>query len=431
MKITDPSLQLLSTLTLHVQFTDCQIAALLDSYIIYAFDNRFSFVHDNYSVLLKKTDGIHIELLGNQVKIGVPMSIAVKRTVGITGWSGRSQLVISMVSDYSIDKGWQLTTTSRISQLEWLTPPTVFNRFFSLSLKWITRLFDSRLKDKIASSIDEYISGQSDLKNGVNQMMNLLNSMVQKHAIVNHSLDINISEVLLSQITQSDNLSSCIVSGRGNIRLLPTYIPLEPRRVIPSFLSKDKIEKTSAMILSAHLSDLQLSAWLNAHKTGYAFEVNGYQIVIKSYNLHFTDEQLIINLSFDGSLEGKIQAQIRPIYDNDSRKIKVTDIVIDVTSGSIILKSIIFLLKSKIKAQIVEVLESGLDAHKDYFESKINSILSQELAPFGLNPKIALTDLQIEGMQLSDDSCYLGLAARGEAGVTLINNTKLLNKMLI
>ena len=197
-------------------------------------------------------------------------------------------------------------------------------------------------------------------------------------------LKINPKQFRINSIAaQGDSLN--ISLGLSAKPVISFEKPAEEPSWIPS-LGTYKQQPGFNIFLDAVLSYDSLSHILNNQVAGMQFTFKKLLIkkkfIIDSCRLYSTgNEKIIIKVNFSGTNKGIVYLLAKPVYNEATKTLEVTEVDFDIKSKNVLLGSADWLFDKKITKEISKYARFELKDYIDSAKLNINQQLNQELMP--------------------------------------------------
>lgn len=213
-------------------------------------------------------------------------------------------------------------------------------------------------------------------------------------------LKINPKQFRINSIgAQGDSLN--ISLGLSAKPVISFEKPAEEPSWIPS-LGTYKQPPGFNIFLDAVLSYDSLSHILNKQVAGMEFTFKKLLIkkkfIIDSCRMYSTgNEKIIIKLNFSGTNKGVVYLLAKPVYNEATKTLEVTDVDFDIKSKNVLLGSADWLFDKKITKQISHNAKFNLSGYIDSAKTTINKQLNQEWMK-GIRSNGAIKDIKLAGI---------------------------------
>jgi len=348
-------------------------------------DTRYKYVFRRSPLQIKATGtSLNFGFTGYYKLVG-STRVCVKGTV-VSPWTpackcgfgsdGERRVNVSFASAMSIQPDYKVKLSIRRNEPQALNKCEVC--FWG---KDITLQVLNGLKKELDSATTAMAAsyGTVDLKSRFQQVWDQLNKAYTIYGL--GWLQINPQKMRIDNLfAQNDSLN--INLGLSARPVISFEKPAEQSSWVPDIGDFNR-KPGFTIFLDAILNYDSLSHILNQQISGKQFDFNKGPVkktfIIKDCHLSGTgNEKLIIKVNFSGTDEGVVYFTGKPVYNNESHIIDVTDIDFDIKTKNVLMKAADWLFNKKITDEISRYARFDLTSYIDSAKVNINRQLNHE-----------------------------------------------------
>ena len=325
-------------------------------------------------VAISKTEAASIEFLGRQVLTTLPVSIGLSKKTIINNINAGGSLELNFVTTMDMDSSWNLVTRTSLEHYEWVEEPELSLGVFKLSIGSLANNIIDKSKAEFESQIDKSINEQLSYKDKILDLLKVAEKPILLDTIIGSWFSFKPSRVFMSDIYNAEHWASGNITVQGKTHISETKPDVIPGIKLPTFKWETELDKNSSVNLVLDISYEHINNYINANYGGKTFSGDGKNITLHNFKLESSGEKLAVIADVSGSFNGQIMLLGQPVYDNDNQVFYTDDIEVNVSTNNVFHKAGAWLLKSKIKNQLKQVLRFSI---KDNIETVSEQLKTQ------------------------------------------------------
>lgn len=382
---------------------------------------------DDLKYKIWKTGAITFNEKNGKIISSFPLKIdgSYKYGVSALGLSDTKKFSMNGVVEIESDTqlvNFKLTTRSHITSIKWKESPSIELFGKSVAITYLVNPALYFMKQKISSTIDVKITEYGDLKPYVIEGI----KTICKPILVNEAYE---SWFYMTPIeiysTTARVKNNSIHINLGLKCTVNTSIGIQPKDNFNANKLSFKVVKNIPTDFNINLA--AVSTYQSAGKVitqnfkGEEFGSGNKKIVINNVALWENNNKIVIELSVEGSINGKIFLTGIPIFDKESEEIRFEDLAYELSTKNILLKSANWLVKSlvlnKIKENCSYSLKANLKEGKETFDNYLDNYSPSE----GVYINGQTHSLTFEKLEFNQIGIVAFMNAKGEMKVTIEN----------
>ncbi len=377
-------------------------------------------LNDGDKMMLKaeKRDDITLSAEGQSIKYRVPVKVWVKYDIGITKLEANGEIALSLKTDFTIDRDWNLATVTNIEKYEWLKQPKLQMGSMGVPVGFIANIVLNQSKAVITKSIDDLVSESFNLREQVEATWKQMFDPVLVAPEYNTWLLVNPQNIGMTPlVTDKESISSIIfIESRPKVNLGEKPKSLKINQ-LPPFVMRDTTESDFVVHLKTDVPFTEAERIAKAELLGETFSEGKRSVKIEDIELYGQGTKLIINTRLSGSYNGNIYLSGRPFYDAKKNTVDIKELDFTLETRNFLYKSAAWLLKGTLRKRI----EENMNFLVDYNLTEMKKQLQTQLTNYKITQSITLDgdldELYIRDAFLAPESIRVEVALKGKVNV--------------
>jgi len=357
--LNDNKLSQISYVSIPINISQAELTKTINHQIpnVVYDDNDMS--DDGMTVRAKIIDDVSIQIENELVRYAVPLSLKIKKDIGISNVNAGGEISLDFVTKYVLSDDWNVTTETTLEGYDWIQKPVVKLGIVKLSIKSIANSILKNTTPVITKAIDEQAAQALDLRGSITSLWYEMQKSQLLYEDYDAYLQINPQQIDMLPLNFEDNR----IKSAINIKCKPKVTmgfgaPYEERTDLPDI------------------------NWIDT-------ECNDFSI-----NL---------NTVMDFDLMQKIA------LDN----IKGMDFEVGKPKNKVVFKGIVFFFKKKIRKMVQDMINEQLNIVLKDTEQLLQSQLANYEVAQGVTIDGKLNALQIQDIFIGNEGIHLDVETDG------------------
>ncbi len=375
---------------------------------------------DGLMMKAAKNGDIKLTVSNHQVRYKVPLSLWIKKDIGITNVEAEGEITLNLITQYEIDENWTLNTETSIDHYEWQQQPVLKLGFVDLPIGMIGNAIVNRSKVTLAKLIDRQLKENFILKEYVSEAWR----QVQKPVLISdeHQLWVKIKPHAVS-MTPVNTIDSLIKSTIAIESLTEVIIgeqpPYDYQDTLPPFSVKEKVADDFRVNLFTQIPFAQAEQMAKKYIVGESFEAKGQKVTVEDLELYGQGDKVVVNAKLTGSYNGSVYMIGRPEYNERKNEIEIKDLKYELSTQNFLHKSLAWIFKKNIEKRLVDGMKFPLESNLQ----EIKRLVQQHLAYYEVTPNIILKgeldNLDLGHTVLNEEAIQVVISSKGRLNLEL------------
>jgi len=367
-----------------------------------ALGEKFSLPEYDIVMKLSKPGDATVEIEGKNILVNVPINIVVEKKTFLTTLKAQGTLEMTFLSNFDIDKRWNLKTNTQLSHHRWIEKPKLGVAGINIPIQYISDNVLKRSKSEIEKTIDQSIKENFQLQKSMAETITSI-SKPQKFsptilAWVQFEPEIfNLSPIKNSRFT-----------ARGKVRMLGStkFSTFEPKiafknGILPSVNWSDDIADSSSIRIISEIKTYDINTMLKENIEGQTFSSDGKSISLSNIvtNCDYTNFRVAADIS--GSINGQMLIAALPKYDKLTNKFELKIIDIKLKTKNVLHKAVAWIAEGKIRNEIEKRLIFNIDDQIVEVQKTINEYSKTLKEQHDMETNIKIGKVIIENYELT------------------------------
>lgn len=373
---------------------------------------------DKMMLRAEKAEDFTLRLEGQTIKYRVPVKIWVRYNAGFTNVEADGEIALNLNTDFSIDKDWNMETTTNIETYDWLQQPKLRLGGIKLPVRFIADIILKQSKKVITESIDQQVKDNFDLRNMVEGVWKQMFDPVLVAPEYNTWLLVNPQKIGMTPLVTNENIISSIISVESKPRISLGERP-EPMKVakLPTFAYRDTTNSDFVIRIRTDVPYEEAERLAKQELLGQTFSEGKRSVTIEDVELYGQGNKLIVNTKLTGSYNGSIYLTGRPYYDAKKNVVDIKDLDFTLETRNFLHKSAGWLLKGTLRKQIESNMNFLLDYNLEELKKQLQAQLKNYPITNGIYLNGELDELVIQDAFLAAEAIRVDIALRGRINV--------------
>ena len=369
-----------------------------------------------YSYKVFKAGNIKLELDGNKLVYTIPARI--KMTGSFLGLDDATTATgaIKFSTGFGIDPDWTMKTTTKLLGFKVFNNP----QFFGFSMKSIIQKTVARTRKLIEKTVDEEVAEFFPKKETLDKTW----KKIQQPYLV------------------SENYSAWLVTRPQNIRMTPlqgqnneivtnlgfdTYLDIKVGEkpfvnINPKIPELDQGAQGGSLFkiaIGTQIDYAKATEVLKKNFVGYSYNYKKKKkIVIRDIEVFGNGDKIVIGVTFDGNMEGKIYTTGTPAYDKASESIFIDNFEFDAKSKNALLNVAEIMVKGPFKKKMKEFMTISIRDELSETQKLIDEGLKENSFDDKLNFKCEIMKIEPKDILMNETGMQVMLSIIGESSLT-------------
>lgn len=382
---------------------------------------------DDLKVLLEKTGDLQLYFLDGKILTTLPLKATIQYRygtdrLGVKLFDTKTFVlngVVELHSEVHLTN-WKLSTKTKLEKINWVESPTMSMLGKPIPVTYLMNPAIKIFRGKIEKSIDDAIAKNVDFKPQVLQAM--------------------------QQISEPFTMSDAYEAWLQVIplELYTTQAILEPKEIViemglkcvmETTLGKKPIKKwqASSLVLKPVMSMPdqfqanvvavsnygEASRIVTKNFKGYTFEDGNRKVVVQEVQLWHQSGKMVIALTIQGSINGKIYLKGIPKYDAQTKEVFFEEMDYVLDTKNVLMKTADWLLSGMILKKIQKQCRYSIAPNLQEAEKQIKSYFNGYEPSKGVKVYGTLKSLDLDQFQLMQQGFVVFLKATGKVQVKI------------
>jgi hypothetical protein len=373
---------------------------------------------DNLRVRAVKQDDLRLGLEDEALTYRVPLDLWIQYDLGISKVEATGQITLDFKTAVELTRDWEVATQTEVTSYEWVQKPRIRLAGINLPIGLIADLVLRNSKNTIASSIDDLVKTQFDLRKTVQEAWQQMFEPALVSEEYNTWLVVNPQFIGMSPLEMSNNRirSTIYVESKPNVKVGEKPQPGFVRALPP--LAIAQVEASDFNLhLNTSISYDEAERLAKAQLVGEKFSYGKRSVTVEDLEFYGQNDRIIINTKLSGTYNGSIYLSGKPVYNTKKNSIDIKDLDYTLDTRNKLFRSASWLFKSTIKNKIEENFDFLLDYNLKDAQQQFKDQLREYKVAEGIILTGDLKDLSIEDAFLTPEGMIVDLALKGRLNV--------------
>jgi len=379
-----------------------------------------SFSGDNMKVTAIKNQNIRIGVQGNQINYRIPLDLTIIYDAGITTATASGEISMEFKTDFEIASTWGMVTKTEIVNYEWLRKPRLKMGIVDLPMGTVANIILRNGKNYIAGNIDKAVRNGLKLEQIIADTWKQMYEPILVSPEYNTWLQVNPQDIGMSPIVvRNDTLySQVIIESKPAVKVggRPQGLQALP---LPSFEPREETFEGFAISIGAQVSYEEAERIARQQLVGETFSYGKRQVKVNDIGLYGQEDKVIVSTALEGTYNGTIYLEGRPVYDLRKNAIEIKDLDYTLDTKSALYKSASWLLKGTIKNRIQDNINFLVDANLSESKEMMQKQLDNYPIAAGINLRGEVDELSIRDIYIVKDGLYADILLTGKMKITV------------
>jgi len=412
--LNDNKLSQISYVSIPINISQAELTKTINHQIpnVVYDDNDMS--DDGMTVRAKIIDDVSIQIENELVRYAVPLSLKIKKDIGISNVNAGGEISLDFVTKYVLSDDWNVTTETTLEGYDWIQKPVVKLGIVKLSIKSIANSILKNTTPVITKAIDEQAAQALDLRGSITSLWYEMQKSQLLYEDYDAYLQINPQQIDMLPLNFEDNR----IKSAINIKCKPKVTmgfgaPYEERTDLPDINWIDTECNDFSINLNTVMDfDLMQKIALDNIK-GMDFEVGKRKVRVEDLAIEKLGNKLKVVPTLSGAYDGKITFIGQPKYNKRKKEIELEDVKIDFTKNKVVFKGIVFFFKKKIRKMVQDMINEQLNIVLKDTEQLLQSQLANYEVAQGVTIDGKLNALQIQDIFIGNEGIHLDVETDG------------------
>jgi|APTNR8051073442_1049403.scaffolds.fasta_scaffold00320_24 hypothetical protein len=383
-------------------------------------DNSFT-DGDDMTLRATKRDLIRIQLDGMTLRYKTPLNLAIRYNTGVGKIDADGAIELEFRTDLSLNTNWSLQTVTTLEGYRWLETPRLRLGAISIPVSTIANYVLKRTQATLAAGIDEEIKESFQLERYIDQAWRMMFQPYEMSAEYKAWLTVNPVRMGMTPLdTRNGRIrSTVVVEARPDLAFGPRpsvgFVPALP----PFSFQALNTNQEFVVYVNSLITFEEAQRLARQSVQGMRFEQGNRHVEVKDIELYGQGDQMVVNLTLDGSYKGNIYLLGRPTFNPATNTVDIKDIEYTLDTRNFLAKSAAWLLKSTLKNKIQENFDFLLQYNLQDLRRQIQSNLNNYRMGQGIFIDGELHDLSLFNAYLTTTGIKVSVALRGDVEVKI------------
>ncbi len=365
---------------------------------------KLPMVFPDYDVTakLKRNGNVNVAVEGKSVKVTLPLDVEVIKKTFIKDFKANGTLELSFLTNFEIDKFWNLTTKTSLMQHKWIKAPKIDLGAINLPIESLSNLIISKSKLDLEKNIDQSIKETYDLKSIMAEVAKFTLSPYELNDVFGGWLQMTADSAYMIPAVNTANYTEGKISMKTKMNL-SSYKPREYKPTAPPFAWKNKIQDSSQMRFLMELEYDYMTRIAQDNFVGQTFSEGDKSIEVLDVKVGKKDGKLEITTKVKGSFNGDLSVRGLPAFDNSTKILYAKNVDVSVKTGNVLHSAAAWLLKGKIKSQLDQMLKFPISNQLANVQKQVDDQVDEMNKIYKMKMKVGIGDISIDNVILRPD----------------------------
>ena len=413
-----------SNLNLPVKISRTELNRVINKVVTNSFSEGFTFDED-YKIQTKISGPLDIQTINNALIYSIPLQIEISPKGILSKLKAKAEIEIQLSTSIDIFQDQLLNKTELLTH-RWISKPILNIVGLSLPIEQISNFLIKKYKTVICTAIDETI--QKNVK--LDQIKNSVTKYFKKALFSTEDSIIHIfaspQEIALGpmSMTASELVIPCMIYFES---VISETRPVDLENEL-NFSIRPFFENTSTFDIQSRIPIPYIEQMVRENIENQTFGSGISQLTVKKIQMEGLNQTMIIHLELSGAYKGKMDLFFDPVYQIDSKSIKLEHLKLKPVSGPKMDKIIFSLVKGIAQNKLKQAIEEQINLSlSDYVNQVQRMVHNTEVMP-GVFLAGELTHYEIKDIKFFNYRMYFNIHSilNINAGVKQIDDNLLI-----
>lgn len=375
---------------------------------------------DGLEILVQKKGEISLRFSGDSLSYVVPVSIFIRRDIGIGTVAGKGSLALYFSTQYSIGPDWSLRTSTVLVSYQWLVKPVLKTQLVDIPITPIVDYFLNRSKIELAKEIDGQVKDFFSLRE---QVENVWREMHEPFLLSEEYA----AWMLLQPIGLSlapFQLCGDILEGKVEVVSKPIIMvgpkPSVPNvQPLPNFRQGIGAKDSFQVFIGTHISFEEAARISASYLVGETFKQGRKKVEIQEVGIYGKGNKLVVRTRLKGDYNGDIYFTGKPAFRSKENTIVLEDVDFDFSSRRALLKTASWLFKGRLHRTVEKSLNFYLNYNIEDTRQTIRNAMNQYELATGIFLDGELHALNISRIYITADGIRVSVGLNGRLTINV------------
>lgn len=382
---------------------------------------------DDLKVLLEKTGDLQLSFLDGKILTTLPLKATIQYRygtdrLGVKLFDTKTFVlngVVELHSEVHLTN-WKLSTKTKLEKINWVESPTMSMLGKPIPVTYLMNPAIKIFRGKIEKSIDDAIAKNVDFKPQVLQAMQQISEPFTMSDAYEAWLQVIPLELYTTQAVLEPKE---IVIEMGLKCMMETTLGKKPTKkwqasslVLKPVMSMPDQFQANVVAVSNYG---EASRIVTKNFKGYTFEDGNRKVVVQEVQLWHQSGKMVIALTIQGSINGKIYLKGIPKYDAQTKEVFFEEMDYVLDTKNVLMKTANWLLSGMILKKIQKQCRYSIAPNLQEAEKQIKSYFNGYEPSKGVKVYGTLKSLDLDQFQLMQQGFVVFLKAAGKVQVKI------------
>ena len=407
-----------STVNVPISVDIDSLKALIDKEIpevLYEDTSMTNNNNDKLMVTAKRAKAIKFEIIDQKISYSVPLSLWIKKDVGITKLEGEGELTLDFETKFTVSENWKLVTKTDVVNHHWERKPVVKFGLFDLPIKFIGDQMVAKSKSTLEQLIDTQLSEKFQLQQLVHNIWERLKSPILVSEENQAWLQIAPEHISMAPFETDERfINTHINIIAKNEVVLGEEPPVKDALPLPVFAFKENKNEGFEINMMTSISYSEAAKMANEIIAGQTFSSGNRTVKVEEVKLFGRENKLFIDARITGDFNGNLYLEGLPVFNESKNEIELDNVDFEIQTKNFLHKSAAWLFKKGLKKQIEDSARFPIGENISTIKKAIRDKLENYQLTEGVLVKGNLKKFEIQGTYLTPDSIVLLIQSFGQ-----------------
>lgn len=391
-----------SDLTINYKLYKKSIKDTFNIVISDIFKESFTVPEYDAKIYLSKTKDANVEIEGKSLLVNIPIGITVEKKTFLTNLVAKGVIEMTFITNLDVDSLWKMKTVTDLSYYKWIEKPKLSVGGLQIPIESISNVILSKTKTMISQSIDEAVNDNFDLKQKMQESLQVFNDPWQMDPPYGGWMILKPTKIQLNKVQNSKSFAS----GKIGFQLLSTYSTSMPKsdqlesKKLPIVNWSENIPDSSIFRLVTEIKTMDINQIVKNQFDGQTFSAEGKSITLSNIVVNCDYSHLRVVTDVKGSINGTLIISGKPFYDKVKNAFSTEDIDIKFKTKNKVHKAASWIAEGYVKRELKKMLQYSLSEQTDELQNSINEQIEELNKKYDMKLKTTLGSISVENFKL-------------------------------
>lgn len=376
----------------------------------------------NATIKLKRIGNVLVEFQGKSAMVTLPLQVDIVKKTFIKDFKATGNLEMTFLSNFDIQKDWVLKTETMLMEHKWTKKPAIDLGILNLPIETLANFVIRKTRTDMEKNIDNSMKEEYNLPLIIKEVAKYTLTPFELDSIYGGWFQMRADSAFLTPAVNTKNYIEGKISLKTQVNLSSGKPGMDQFKIkTPPFAWKDKVRDSSLIQLIMELDYSHLQNVAKKNFEGKKFSEAGKTIEIVNIEVGKSSGRLQLAVDVKGSFNGKLILLGIPSFDKSKSLLYGDQVEISVKTGNVLHKAASWLLKGKIKNELVKMLHFNIAENLNQVQEQVNKNVADMNKKYKMELKADIGSVVIDNMALRPEKINAYISVKLWLGTTLDN----------